>query len=310
MGNMLPTQAPVEQQPAEHESASQMQLPDAHRVPAPHAAAVPQRQVPVAPSHESALVDEQAIQAWPPIPQALGEAEAQVVPFRQQPLGQEAASHTQAPATQLLPALHAARAPHWQAPVLPHMSERAGSQVTQAAPPPPQVIGPAWLQVGPEQQPAQFPELHALQMPPVHGPPPQSWHWAPPLPHSAESVPGWQVFPWQHPVEHDVESQTHVPITQRSPCGQADPVPHWQSPAAEQRSALMSHFMHATPPIPQLATARARQTLPAQQPDPHDVASQTHFPPRHRWPAPQAALAPQAQPPAALHESATVELHD
>jgi hypothetical protein len=144
----------------------------------------------------------------------------------------------------------------------------------------------------------------------VHGPPPQSWHWAPPLPHSPESVPGWQVVPWQHPVAHDVESQTQAPITQRSPCGQAGPVPHWQSPAAEQRSALMSHFVQAVPPIPQLARARARQTLPAQQPAAHEVASQTHLPPRHRCPAPHTAPAPQAQAPAAVHESAMVGLHD
>ena len=186
---------PFEQHPAGHDSPSQMQFPEAQRVPVPHAGAVPHRQVPVAPSQESAAVDEQAVHACPPIPHAFGEAEVQTVPFWQQPLGHEAASQTHSPATQLLPALQAELTPHWQAPVGPHMSERAGSQVTHAAPPPPQVIGPAMLQVGPEQHPAQLPELQALQTPPVHGPPPQSWHWAPPLPQSAESVPGWQVFP-------------------------------------------------------------------------------------------------------------------
>jgi hypothetical protein len=56
-------QAPFEQQPVGHDCASQMQLPDAQRVPGPQAALVPQRQVPVAPSHELAVVDEQAMQA-------------------------------------------------------------------------------------------------------------------------------------------------------------------------------------------------------------------------------------------------------
>ena len=172
----MPTQVPFEQQPAGQDRASQIQLPDAQRAPVAQAAAVPQRQVPVAPSHESAVVDEQAAQACPPIPHAPGEAEVQVFPFKQQPLGHDAASHTQLPATQLLPAPQAGLAPHWHAPDDPHMSARAGSQVTHAAPLPPQAIGPAGLQVGPEQQPAQFPELHALQTPPVQGPPPQSWH--------------------------------------------------------------------------------------------------------------------------------------
>lgn len=138
----------------------------------------------------------------------------QVLPLAQHPFGHEAASQTQLPATQLLPALQAALAPHWQAPVAPHMSARAGSQVTHAAPPPPQVVALAMLQVGPEQQPSQLPGLHALHTPPVQGPPPQSWHCAPPVPHRAGSVPGWQTFPWQHPVAHEVESQTHVPPTQ------------------------------------------------------------------------------------------------
>ena len=103
---------PFEQQPAEHDSASQMQLPEAQRVPVPHAGAVPHRQVPVAPSHESAVVDGQAVHACPPIPHAVGEAEVQTVPFWQQPLGHEAASQTHWPATQLLPAPQAELAPH------------------------------------------------------------------------------------------------------------------------------------------------------------------------------------------------------
>jgi hypothetical protein len=68
--------------------------------------------------------------------------------------------------------------------------------------------------------------------------------------------------------------------------------------------------VQATPPIPQLFRLRARQTLPAQHPVAHEVASQTHLPPRQRWPVPQAGPAPQAQVPAAVQASATVESHD
>lgn len=72
----------------------------------------------------------------------------------------------------------------------------------------------------------------------------------------------------------------------------------------------MSHFAQATPPIPQVARLRTRQTLPAQQPVAHEVASQTHLPPTQRWPVPQAGPAPQAQVPAAVHASATVGSQD
>jgi hypothetical protein len=111
-GNMFPMQVPLVQHPMGHDDASQMQLPDAQRMPAEHAAEVPQRQVPVAPSHESAVVEEQVWQACPPMPHALGEAGLQVWPLKQHPFGHEAASQTQLPPTQLLPAAQAGLAPH------------------------------------------------------------------------------------------------------------------------------------------------------------------------------------------------------
>jgi hypothetical protein len=68
---------------------------------------------------------------------------------------------------------------------------------------------------------------------------------------------------------------------------------------------VASHAVHAPPPKPQLATAGVLQMLPEQQPVRQDRTSHTQLPAAHRCPTLQAALAPQAQPPAAVQVSAT-----
>lgn len=164
------------------------------------------------------------------------------------------------------------------------------------------------VQVEPEQQPLQLLGLQLLQTPPAQGPSPQFWQAPPPLPHIAAAVPGRQLAPEQQPDGHEAPSQTHTPAMQRDPSAQGAPVPQAQVPAGVQRLAVMPQRTQALPPMPQLPTARSRQTFPTQQPSGHDVASQTQAPPTQRWPAVQAAPAPQTQTPPAVQLSATVEL--
>ena len=80
----------------------------------------------------------------------------------------------------------------------------------------------------------------------------------------------------QHPIGHEVASQTHLP---------------W----ATLHSWSEGHAAHATPPFPHAALLGDATQCPvvSQQPLGHVVASQTHAPFRHRWPA---AHAPQSAP--------------
>lgn len=72
---------------------------------------------------------------------------------------------------------------------------------------------------------------------------------------------------------------------------------------------MIPQVVQVPPPEPQLASERATQVFPAQQPLAHEVASHTQLPETQTWPEPHAAPAPHAHAPAAVHESAREELH-
>jgi hypothetical protein len=93
---------------------------------------------------------------------------------------------------------------------------------------------------------------------------------------------------------------------QRWPGEQAVAPPQRQLPADEQLSERASHAAHVDPASPQVASVRAWQTFPAQQPLGHDVASQTHRPETQRWPPAHAGPEPQAQLPPVVQASALV----
>jgi hypothetical protein len=190
--------------------------------------------------------------------------------------------------------------------VAAQLSARVGSQVTQAAPPSPQVVLDGAAQVEPEQQPpGQLVVLQSLQTPPPQMRPAQFWQTAPPLPQLLLLVPARQVVPEQHPLGHEVRSQTQAPLTQRWPVAHGAPVPHWQVPVAEQRSAPAPQLTQALPVTPQVAAAAGLQVVPAQQPLRHESASQMQMPAAQRWPALHAAPAPHAQVPDEVQLSAT-----
>jgi len=127
---------------------------------------------------------------------------------------------------------------------------------------------------------------------------------APPVPQVA-SARTLQVAPVQQPVGHDVTSQIHEPPEQRWLAPQVGLLPHAQLPLVEQLSALVSsQALQLAPFVPHVASARAWQVVPVQQPVAHEVASQTHALPEQRWPVPQAAAVPQPQVPSVRQLSA------
>ena len=118
--------------------------------------------------------------------------------------------------------------------------------------------------------------------------------------------PATQAPPAQHPVGHEVPSQTQVLATQRWPGEQASAVPQRQVPVAEQLSERASHATQVAPAFPQVATERLAQIAPMQQPLGHELASQMQRPPTQRCPPAHALFTPQEQTPAALQLSALV----
>lgn len=72
-----------------------------------------------------------------------------------------------------------------------------------------------------------------------------------------------QVEPWQQPEGQEVESQTHVPPTQRLFRPQAGDAPHMHWPVVEQRFAFVaSHAAQAAPPGAQADNDRPVQVAP------------------------------------------------
>ncbi|MDP3238004.1 MAG: hypothetical protein Q8N26_34755 [Myxococcales bacterium] len=136
---------------------------------------------------------------------------------------------------------------------------------------------------------------------------PQAAHEAPEVPHCETVVLVMHELPLQHPDGHEVESQTQVPDAQRWPAPQGEFVPHLQAPEVH-RSALAPQLVQAAPEAPHwVAVVLVTQLAPLQQPEGHDVASQTHRPPRHRWPAPHAGPLPHRQAPPAQVSAEALE---
>ena len=197
--------------------------------------------------------------------------------------------------------MHAGAVPHEQAPVGEQLSARVASHPTQTAPPLPQLVSDGVLQVAPAQHPlGQLVALQPLQCPAVQvWPAGQVVQALPPPPHELALSPERHAPAEQHPLGHDVLSQTQVLATQRCPGAQVAPVPQRQTPVAEQLSERASQATQLAPAVPQAATERVEQIAPLQQPPGQDVPSQTHRPLSQRWPPAHAADAPHAQVPSA-----------
>lgn len=234
---------------------------------------------------------------------------SQVLPL-QHPVGHDAELHTHAPPTHACPAPHAGPEPQLHCPELEQLSAVEASHCTQATPAVPQLPNAEVSQLAPEQHPpAQLVEVQPVQTPPT-----QFWsaghieQLAPPVPHIAVVLPVSQTLPLQQPVGQEVALHTHCPRTHTWPEPQAAPLPHVHVPVGEHVSAFAPHFWQAAPFVPHAAVDADSHTVPLQQPVGHDVASQTHLPPTHAWPAAHAGPPPQVQLPA-VHASDAVALH-
>lgn len=179
-------------------------------------------------------------------------------------------------------------------PVLPQASVVQGfvsAHPAHAAPPLPHLAAalPGW-HVVPSQQPSQqFFEKHLPAPPlqlvvsatavPVHVPPVQAsvvhsfesshaMHRAPPLPHAVGlDVPGWQLVPSQHPLQHAPARHVPVPLPQLVPSATGFAV---QAPLVQEsamHSFLLSQTAHWPPAEPHAVTAvPAKHPAPFQQP--------------------------------------------
>jgi len=282
------------QQPFGQLAASHTHWPFWQLWPAPQAAPLPHRHAPFV--QLSAVLDEHAVHAPPWEPHA-PRPFAWHTPFAQQPFGQLVASHTHCPLEQRWPAAHDGPAPQRQAP--PAQLSAPAPHETHAAPLKPHAVAVCIVvHVLPEQHPfGQLAAVQPLQTPLVHvWPIAQPWHAPPPAPQELVELPGWHWFAEQHPLGQLVASHTHEPFEHRWPALHAGPLPQRQLPP-EQLSALAPQLVHAAPPAPQLAVLGFWHVLPLQQPFGQLVASHTHAPFAHRWPAAHGIDGPHAQVP-------------
>jgi len=186
------------------------------------------------------------------------------------------------PPTHACPWAHWVPLPHVQAPLV-HPSDRVALHVEQVTPFTPHVAGDDTVQVVPSQHPAGHDAASQTQAPPTHACPDphgaplphrhspvaehpsafvasQATHASPPTPHAVGDR-GLHVGPEQQPAVHVWTQPEQAPPLQVSPLGQ---------------------LAHALPAAPQaLSLFPGWQLLPAQQPDAHETASQTHVPFRH-----------------------------
>lgn len=130
----------------------------------------------------------------------------------------------------------------------------------------------------------------------------------PPLPHSQLEVPGRQLPPIvQHPPKQLPWLHWQKGVPPLPPAPQYCPEPHWSSlpqrhtPSSQRVERPAVQAWQAPPPRPHVAVppSCARHWLPSQQPLGHESASQTHVPPRQRWPGAQAGLLPHRHAPLA-----------
>jgi hypothetical protein len=296
----LPLQQPLGQLAALHTHA-----PPTHACPAPHGAPVPQAHAPAA--QRSAFVGSQAPHAPPAGPHAeVPVVATHVLPW-QHP-AHVAAQPAQLPPTQASPAAQAWHAP----PLVPQAALLGVVQVPLASQQPVGHEVASQTHAPPTQR---LPAAHGALVPHRQAPPTQASalvasqaaHAAPAAPH-ADAVRGTQVSPLQQPSGHEVALHTHAPPTQACPTAHASLEPHAHAPPRHASLRVASQARQVFPEEPHDVTELVRQVAPSQQPLGHEVASHTQEPPRQRWPAPHAALAPQVHAPA-VQVSATLGSH-
>lgn len=122
-------------------------------------------------------------------------------------------------------------------------------------------------------------------------------HDLPPTPHAENEDGLLHVVPEQHPVGHEVESHTQLPL-HSCPDWHAVPPLQVHRPEAEQPSPVDPHDVQVPPSIPQVDADACMHTLFWQHPARHDAALHTQLPLTHSRPVVHAGPVPQAQAPA------------
>jgi hypothetical protein len=205
----VPPFAPPSQHPEGHDAALQTHSPAEHTWPGPHGALAPHAHAPVA-EQLSATALSQATQVPPAAPQLETDRAAHVDPMQQSP-GQDAASQMHWPPAHLCPATQAGPLPQAHSPCEEQLSARLLSQAVQAPPFLPHAATEGALHSLPAQHPSVHLAVQLLHAPEVHvSPMGHALHAPPPAPHAPGVLPGSHVDPLQHPVGHDLASQTAV----------------------------------------------------------------------------------------------------
>jgi hypothetical protein len=238
--------------------------------------------------------------------------ETQVEPS-QHPFGHVCALQTQAPDWHTCPAPHAADVPHWQAPAAEQLSDRVAEHPTHAAPSVPQVVVDETSQVVPLQHPLGHDVELQTHAPPEHTCPVVHCafapHWHPRRPQAFALV-----------MSHAEQAAPFVPHVATDDVSHAAPAQHpeGQFCGVHPVQTCAVHVCgdgqaeHVDPCVPHaVVVVPVMQAFPLQHPVGHDVALQTHAPPEHICPVPQAAPVPHVHTPDALHPSAVAphELH-
>lgn len=288
------------QQPSGHEAGVHRHASDWHSWPAAHAGPVPHTQVPAL-LHALARSGSQRTQTPPSFPHV--SSDRVLHEPEQQPSGQvRAVQLEQDPSKEhfLLPSVHSSQEP----PPLPQALPALPARQAEGVPPqhPGQVSGshthwPASQRsptphcaLGPQRQEPSVPQAFARLGS-------QAEHIPPAVPHVARLA-GWQTPCAQQPPAQLVAVQMQLPELQLNPCTQAAAPPQPQVPSDRHSSPTPVQSRQVPPPGPQCSFDGVRQTPdPSQQPEGQLVASQTHFPRSHRWPASQTGPWPQTQVP-------------
>lgn len=216
--------------------------------------------------------------------------------------------------------------PHQQAPEA--QVSAVAPQVTHATPLSPQVAALGIWQAPWAQQPVGHEVASQMHAPPTHrrpaphgaeapqAQPPFVQRSAAVVLHAMQALPfvphvkavGLAHTPnWQQPEGQLVASQTQAPDTHRWPAAQAAPAPHRQAPPTHE-SAPAPQVVQLAPLVPQAIRLDVWHAPLRQQPEGQLVASQTHWPPTQRWPAPHAAPAPHRHAPAVQRSAPAPQL--
>jgi hypothetical protein len=271
------------QQPVGHESESHTQVPFRQRCPATHSACFPQTQDPVE-EHPSDSRPSHVPHVAPGAAQLFEVSGVQRSPL-QHPEGHEVASHTQTPCEQCRPGLQGGPEPHWHAPEAEQSSAADESQATQVDPPDPHVATERSLHVAPLQQPLGHDCPSQTQRPPAHrcplaqaGPAPHAH--SPDAEHPSARVASQATHALPPAPQVETEGALHV-VPVQQPEGQSQPA---QAPRAH--ASPCGHGEQACPALPHArGSLPGLQVVPWQHPVVQEVASQTHRPAEHRWPA-------------------------